>query len=145
MSLQRQRLFGRDDLEQKGESRTERLNGSPTHYAYGVISDNFVQGFAVHDGGGERMRAEPQFGLWFTRGFGAKQVRNGGPRTPGVRLNHPRQPLHHDSSRCGLGSPTTDCQRASVRDTASESRHGTIGDSTSPARRQRMTSWAWKV
>ena len=79
MSLQGQRLFGSDDLEQKRQSRTERLNGGRAHHAHRVVSDHLVQRFAVHDGRGEWMRAKPQFGLWFTRGFCAKQRRNGGP------------------------------------------------------------------
>src|SRR5215211_4770629 len=145
MSLQGQRLCRSDDLEQKGQPRAERLDRGPANHLHRVMSDKLVQLFAAHHRRGEWMRAKPQLGLWFTGRLHAKELRDCCSRAPGVRLNHPRELLHHDSSCCGSASPTTACQRARVRATASESRQGTIGDSISPARRHRMTSWAWKV
>src|SRR5262245_11384056 len=124
MGLQRKGLCGGDDLHEKGQPGAEHLDRCSPNHAYRVMGDNLVQRLAVDNRGRKWMGAKPELGLRLTGGFDAKKFRNSRPRTPSVRLNHPGQPLDHNSSCCGVASPTAARQRASVRATASESRQG---------------------
>ena len=146
MGLQRERLVGGDDLEQ------ERQPGSE----------------ARHRGGADRRppgRGRPaRPAVRRVRSRGPADARRTTARPAARRSARPRAargspsgepqaygwitPVSRSITAPLLGRSawsTADRQRSRVRATARVSAHGTVGDSPSPARMQRITSWAWKV
>ena len=96
MNLQRQRLLGRDELEQEGQLGAESPHDVLPQQSLRIGSDEVGQGAgAIHEAGGTRcVGAVPLLGPGAAVGALAQQLGNGGRRAPVIGLARTDESFH---------------------------------------------------